>query len=105
VTVFLAGLGSIVFALVPLPFLPGRAIMQWNRAAWLALFAVGAYAFGVIMLTPRDGYVAAVRWDDVVPALVAFAAFAAISLAFMAWFRFVRPPGERVENWPSRSLN
>jgi hypothetical protein len=106
VTVFLAGLGSIVFALVPLPFLPGCEIWAWNRLAWLGLFAAGAYAFAVIMLTPRNGYTATVRWDDVVPALLAFAVFAAVSVSFMAYFRFVRPPADKpVEAWPSRGLN
>jgi hypothetical protein len=94
VTVFLAGLGSVVFALVPLPFLPGRAIMRWNVGAWLVLFAAGAYAFALIMLTPRNGYVASVEWSHVGAALVAFGAFALVSVAFMGWFRFVRPPRE-----------
>ncbi|HEY6962096.1 MAG TPA: FGLLP motif-containing membrane protein [Gaiellaceae bacterium] len=105
VTVFVAGLGSMVFALVPLPFLPGRAILRWRRGVWVALFAVGAYAFALIMLTPRDGYVANVPWNHVAAALVTFAVFALVSVAFMAWLRFTRPRRDRPEAWPSRSLN
>src|SRR5437016_13156243 len=55
--IFVAGLTTLVFSLIPLPFLEGTKVTKWSRAAWVGLFALGLFAFVHILLQPSSGYV------------------------------------------------
>jgi hypothetical protein len=86
--VFILGIESVSFGMLPLPFLPGRDVAAWNRWAWLGVFLLGLVAFVWTLLQPGSGTAANVQHLDLVPVLVTCAAFAVLSLAFMAYFRF-----------------
>ena len=91
--VFVLGVESVSFGLLPLPFLPGRDVVQWNRWAWGALFGVGMVAFIWILLQPGSGVASEINHVDLIPVAAACAAFTVIALAFMAYFRFRKPQG------------
>ncbi len=87
---FLGGFASLAFGMLPLPFLPGRHVRQWNKVAWLVITTIGLIGFVAVLLTPGSGSRNELRHVALVPVFVAFAIFALASLAFMAYFH-LRP--------------
>lgn len=83
-TLCLAGLGSALVLVLPIATLPGRVILEWSLAAWVATVLVVA------------GTVAAVVYGNtlsgaLLPWLASAAVFAALSLAMWLFVRFVEP--------------
>jgi hypothetical protein len=92
VGVVVAGLGSVVFGLVPLRFLPGKTLITWNRLAWSALYGIGLFEFVQILNNPATH----MKADPLPPASTSiglFLGFGLASVAFWAYFRFRRVPG------------
>ncbi|MHC5797281.1 hypothetical protein ACVXZ4_14100 [Lacisediminihabitans sp. FW035] len=84
-TVALAGLGSVVVLVLPIATLPGRAVFEWSRPAWLASVTVAVLIGSVVIL--GSGEVA----FPIVGAVLGAGAFAALSVAVWGWLRFVDP--------------
>lgn len=94
VGVVVAGLGSLVFGLVPLRFLPGKTLITWNRLAWSALYGVGLFEFIQILNNPATH----ITVEPLPPASTTiglFLFFGVASVAFWAYFRFRHVPGPR----------
>ena len=89
--VWAAGIQSVCFAMLPLPFLPGREILRWNKVAWAAILGTGLVVFSLILLEPGGPFEENVGHRGLIPALVTFGLFALVSLGFMAYFRFTDP--------------
>ncbi len=87
-TTVVAGLENAVFALLPLRFLPGAAVMAWNRRVWIALLAVGLFGFVHVLLNPTAGYVADSTRTSFLTMVILLAAFGLASVLFWAWFRY-----------------
>ena len=90
--VVVSGLEAVGFGLMPLAFMPGRAIYRWHRWAWAALFFVSVAAFIHILIGPTSGYLADLSPGAWIAALAIFALFGAVSIGFWAWFRFRPSP-------------
>lgn len=88
--IFLGGFASLAFGMFPLPFLPGRHVKAWNQTVWMALTGIGLVGFVAVLLSPGSGSTAELHHVALIPLLVTFGAFAAISLAFMMFFH-LRP--------------
>ncbi|QNE47607.1 hypothetical protein F1C58_12320 [Glaciihabitans sp. INWT7] len=84
-TIALAGLGSVVVLILPIASLPGRAVFEWSRPAWLATITVAALFASVVVLGGGDASF------PVIGAIVCAGAFAALSVAVWGWLRFVEP--------------
>ncbi|GAC1331039.1 MAG: hypothetical protein NVSMB17_08830 [Candidatus Dormibacteria bacterium] len=85
-SIFLGGMTSLVFGMIPLSFLPGQKLVGWRRVAWGLLFAVALFLFVHVVLnaaagTPHPEY-------SYVGAVSLFAGFGAFSTAFWAYFRY-----------------
>ena len=93
------GLEAVAFGMLPIRFMPGRAIYTWSRVAWAALFALGLFAFIQVLIGPSSGYLADLAPGAWLAALGVFAAFGAFSILFWAWFRF-RPEAEPMPPTP-----
>jgi hypothetical protein len=89
--VFILGIGSVSFGMLPLPFLPGRDVARWNRWVWGGVFSLGLIGFVWTLLQPGSGYSHEVRHLDLIPVAVTTAGFALLTLAFMAYFKFRKP--------------
>jgi hypothetical protein len=89
--VFILGIESVSFGMLPLPFLPGRDVAAWNRWAWVGVFTLGLIAFVWTLLQPGSGTPANVQHLDLLPVLITCGVFAVLSLAFMAYFRYRKP--------------
>jgi hypothetical protein len=86
--IFVAGLQTTVFSMIPLRFLEGSKVTRWSRAAWVGMFLSALFAFIHILLQPTSGYIghtqSAAKW--VVVAL--FVGFGLFSIGFWSYFRF-----------------
>ena len=88
--IFIGGMCSMVFGLIPLRFLDGEKLLSWQRLLWVAMFGAGMFLFVHVVLNntsqsahPGRSYVVAITF---------FAIFGVISVAFWAYFRFRTKP-------------
>lgn len=86
--IFVAGMTSLVFSLVPVRFLDGEHVYRWHRGAWLALFGAGMFLFVHVVLNAASS--AADPHRSYAVAISLFVSFGVISMAFWAYFR-LRP--------------
>lgn len=99
VTVVVAGLENALFAMLPLRFLPGAAVMSWNRVVWAVLIGLGVFGFVQVLLNPTGGgvgYLTDPSKTSFFTMLVLLIVFALVSVLFWGWFRF-RPDPNRTE--------
>lgn len=88
--VFLGGMTSLLFGLLPLRWLDGEKLLAWQRFLWLGLVVVAMFLFVHVVLdnaasTPHPGRNLAVS-------VALFVAFGALSTGFWAYFRFRPEP-------------
>jgi hypothetical protein len=83
-----SGLEATAFGLMPLRFMPGHAVYEWNRLGWALLFGLSVFAFIHILIGPTSGYVSSLSPQAFVAALGVFAGFGALSIATWGYFRF-----------------
>ncbi len=86
---FIAAVETLVIGLIPMRELDGGTIRTWKFLDWAAVYFVGAYAYVLIVLRPASssgGDNNGAPWK----ALLIASSFAAISIAFWAYFR-LRP--------------
>lgn len=88
VTVVVAGLENAVFAMLPLRFLPGSAIFDWNRRVWIVLLGLGVFGFAHVLLNPSAGYMADSTRTSFLTMVALLIGFGLASVLFWAWFRF-----------------
>ena len=89
-----AGVEGIVFGFVPLRFLPGEHVFQWQRVRWAVLYAIGVFGFLFIILNPENGFLDTSQQGSSGTAAALFIGFGLVSVLFWAWFRFRRGPAD-----------
>jgi diacylglycerol kinase len=98
VLVFLWGIEGLVVAMLPMRFLDGRKVIDWNRVVWSILMFLGVFAAVHVLLSPTSGYVGHTTGEVTVGVVVLFLIFGAISVGIWAYFRY------RPERWiPKRA--
>jgi hypothetical protein len=95
--VFVLGLESHVFSLLPVRPLPGSRLRGWSRRAWDVLFGLGLLAFVHVLLRPGSGYVADPKVSSLGTVVAIFILTGLLSLAFWCYFRFRTPRQEPEE--------
>jgi hypothetical protein len=86
--IFLWGIESVAVAMLPMRFLDGRKVIEWNRVVWSILMFLGVFAAVHILLSPNSGYVGHTTGQVTIGVLVLFAVFGAISVGLWAYFRY-----------------
>lgn len=56
-TVWVAGIQSVVFSLIPIRFMDGEKVASWSRVAWFAIYVFALFVFVHTVLHPRDNQV------------------------------------------------
>ena len=98
VLVFLWGVEGLVVAMLPMRFLDGRKVIDWNRVVWSILMFLGVFAAVHVLLSPTSGYVGHTTGEVTIGVIVLFLIFGAISVGIWAYFRY------RPERWiPKRA--
>jgi hypothetical protein len=100
-TFWVISLQTVLFSLIPMRFLYGRKVFAWNRWVWLALEAVAAFGFFMLLQNPSN---TGAGQHNVSTALVAFLTFLGLSLLFWAWFRFVQPRRTTIRDAAGREI-
>jgi hypothetical protein len=87
-----SGIEGVVFAMLPLRFLPGEAVFKHQRVRWFVLYGLGLAGFVYILLNPASGYVPSEGSASFIVALALFVGFGISSILFWGYFRFRRKP-------------
>jgi hypothetical protein len=83
---FVMGIQTSLFALVPLKFLPGGNVSRRSWGVWAVMEGIAAVAFVGVVLNPHTHAVETSRTGGWVGALVIFVLFGLASLLFWAYF-------------------
>lgn len=85
-SLFLGGIQGLLFSLIPLPFMDGEKIWNWNKLAWIAIvFPVGFLFFHVVI--NQDGTLQSAVSEHGVTALIILAAVS-WTLTIATWLVF-----------------
>ena len=101
VLIFLWGVEGLAVGMLPMRFLAGRLVKDWNTAVWGLLMFIGLFATVHTLLAPNSGYVGHTTGEVTVGVVVLFLIFGAVSVGLWSYFRYRperwnRNPGERV---------
>ena len=91
---FVAGLEGVFYATLPLTFMDGRAVFDWNRAIWAVAFGIAAFLFWQLLINPDSGYLDAMRQTKVLFALAVVFGYVLITAVTWSYFA-LRHGGER----------
>ena len=103
-TFVVAGIEALAIGLLPMRFLPGHPLFEWNRKAWFPLFALSIFAYLMILVDPANGYLSSTSTAPMIIGIVFLVAFGVVSIGTWLFFR-LRPeregadrPGEEDES-------
>jgi hypothetical protein len=96
-SIFVGGIVGTVINLLPLRFLPGGTIVDWNRVAWGAIASIALFVLLEVMVFPAH-HAAHSRTTPLATTVALFVAFAVASLLFRQYFamRHRAKPAEHV---------
>jgi hypothetical protein len=86
--IFAAGVQTLFFEMLPLKYLHGQGVYQFNRVLWLGLFIIATTVFLQTMLNPDGAFVSAFNSPNMVLLSVVVIAFCIFSTA--VWFYLQR---------------
>jgi hypothetical protein len=87
VAVFVAGLEGLFFSMIPLSFMDGVKIAQWNRLLWFLMFGAAGFLFWHVLLNQEGSYLHALPERKVVAALSLLAFYSIVTVGTWAYFR------------------
>jgi len=87
VAVFVGGLEGLFFSMIPLSFMDGAKIAQWNRLLWFLMFAAAAFLFWHVLLNQEGAYLHALPERKVIAALSLLAFYSIVTVGTWAYFR------------------
>lgn len=99
VTIFVAGLEGVFYAMIPITFMDGATVLEWNKVGWALMFGTATFLFWHLLLNQNDAYLDALRQTRVVMALGLVLLYGLVTLGtwlfFKAWNRWAesRQPG------------
>ena len=88
VSVFVAGLEGLLFALVPLTFMDGSEVMAWSRAAWGVVFGLAAWLFFHVLINPGGAYLEAITGKKVLLMLGTLGVYGSFAVGTWLFFRW-----------------
>ena len=86
--IFAAGVQTLFFEMLPLRYLHGHGVYQFNRVLWLGLFIIASTVFLQTMLNPDGAFVSAFESPNMVLLSIVVIAFCVLSTA--VWFYLQR---------------
>jgi hypothetical protein len=85
--IFVGGLEGIFFNMIPLEFMDGKKLWDWNKAAWVALAGVAAFLFWHVLLNTESSYFSALQKTTPLTAVLLIGICMALTLAVWAFFK------------------
>jgi hypothetical protein len=96
VVVFIGGLESLVFSMIPLAATDGGKIYRWNRLAWAVLVGVAAFLAWHVLAGRDRAFFSGLRETSSLAVAALFVGYTALTAAAWAYFRFRRETGVSV---------
>ncbi|WP_066370632.1 FGLLP motif-containing membrane protein [Herbidospora mongoliensis] len=90
--VFVMGVQSVLFGLIPMPFLDGYKLTRWSWPLWGVVVGIALFAFVHIVYGKESEKAMELDWGAVREMLAAFAVFAVVSLAYWTFVRLRNGP-------------
>jgi hypothetical protein len=87
VAVFVGGLEGLFFSMIPLSFMDGAKIAQWNRLLWFLTFGAAGFLFWHVLLNQEGAFLHALPERKVIVALTLLAFYSIVTLGTWAYFR------------------
>lgn len=87
-TFVVAGIETMVIGLMPMRFMPGRALYEWRRVAWFPLFVAAIFAYIIILIDPHNGYLSDDSRTPMLIGVIFLVGFGIVSVGTWAYFRF-----------------
>jgi hypothetical protein len=87
VTIFVAGIEGLFYAMIPITFMDGATVFEWNKLVWAGLFGLATFLFWHLLLNQNDAYLDALRQTRVALALGLVLLYAAVTLGTWLFFR------------------
>ncbi len=94
VTIFVAGLEGVFYAMIPITFMDGAAVLEWNRVIWIVLFGLATFLFWHLLLNQNDSYLDAMRQTRVIAALGLVIAYGLVTAGTWLFFKLRQRPSE-----------
>jgi hypothetical protein len=88
--VFVAGLESAFFNMIPIDFMDGAEIARWNRLVWAAVFGGSGFLFWHLLLNQNKSYLAAFAETKVIAAFAIVAMFSVATVVLWTYFHLGR---------------
>jgi hypothetical protein len=89
-TIFVGAFEGLFFNMIPLTFMDGKAVYQWNKIAWALLFGISTFLFWQLVINQYASYLDAFRQTNVQICLAILAIYGGLTLATWAFFRYRR---------------
>ena len=86
VTIFVAGIEGLFYAMIPITFMDGATVLEWNKLAWAGLFGLATFLFWHLLLNQNDAYLDALRQTRVAVALGLVLLYGALTVATWLFF-------------------
>jgi len=93
VTIFVAGIEGLFYAMIPITFMDGATVFEWNKLVWAGLFGLATFLFWHLLLNQNDAYLDALRQTRVAIALGLVLIYGEVTLA--TWLIFKIRAGRR----------
>jgi hypothetical protein len=100
-TFFVAGIEALAIGLLPMRFLPGHPLFEWNRLAWFPIFAASVFAYVMVLVDPANGYFSTGSSTPSIIGITFLVAFGVVSVGTWAYFRY-RPQRGHDDSEPDR---
>lgn len=98
VGLFVSGLEGLFFQMIPIEFLDGRKLFDWNKGAWLVITLISGFLFWEALLNDDQQSLSALEQTKTIIALVVCLACLVATIALWLFFRALGPhhPAEAV---------
>ncbi len=84
---FVGGVEGVMFSMMPITFMDGRAVLAWRRGAWLAIMGLSSFLFWHLIVNPGSAFLDAFRETAVRLVLLVAVGFVLVTAATWGYFR------------------
>lgn len=85
-TVWVAGVQSVVFSLIPIRFMDGQLVALWSRIAWLGIYVFALFVFVHTVLHPRENQVGSQTSASVVYLSILLGVLTVVAVSLWTFF-------------------
>ncbi|HSP54529.1 MAG TPA: choice-of-anchor L domain-containing protein [Dehalococcoidia bacterium] len=92
--IFVGGLEGLFFNMIPLEFMDGKKLWEWNKAAWVAMAGVSAFLFWHVLLNTESSYFSALQKTTPLTAVLLIGICLTVTVSVWAFFKLRHVRGD-----------